>query len=302
MIKKNYCMALGFFDGVHIGHGALMRRVVEISKENNLTPAVVTFDAHPMSMVTGKNVPLINSAADRAGIIRRVYGIDDIIFLHFDSKTMHMPWDEFILTLKNEFGAVYVVAGHDFHFGDKGLGNPQLLKEKCQELGIGCDIIEPVKYNNIVSSSTYIRSLIEKGDIEQANKFLGHPHVLTDFVREGYKFGRTLGTPTINMRFEPGVLMPLKGVYATKVCLPHGNIYSGVTNVGVRPTVDTSTSDVTAETFILDFDGNLYGKVVRIEFYKLLRPEMKFSSIEELKNQILSDADRTREYFESIGL
>ena len=295
-------MALGFFDGVHIGHGALMRRVVEISEKEHLTPAVVTFDSHPLSMVTGNNVPLINSAADRAGLIRRIYGIEDIIFLHFDSKTMHMPWDEFVVTLKNEFGAVHLVAGHDFHFGDRGEGNPQLLAEKCAELGMGCDIIQPVKYNDIISSSTYIRSLIEKGDIEQANKFLGHPHVLTDFVREGYKLGRTLGTPTINMCFEPGVLIPLKGVYAAKVCLPHGNIYSGVTNVGVRPTVDTSTSAVTAETFILDYDGNLYGKTVRIEFYKLLRPEMKFSGIDELKRQILSDAERTREYFKNLNM
>ncbi|MBR6430642.1 MAG: riboflavin biosynthesis protein RibF [Oscillospiraceae bacterium] len=297
MNNKPYCLALGFFDGVHIGHGALLRRVKEVAAEKGLTPGVITFDSHPLSMVTGKTVPLINSPADRAGIIRREYGIDDVIFLHFDSRTMHMPWDAFIVNLKNEFDAAHLVAGHDFHFGDKGAGNPELLQQKCAELGLGCDIIAPVTLDGVLSSSTHIRKLLEQGEIERANAFLGHPHVLTDHVRTGYKLGRTLGAPTINMCFEPGVLIPRRGVYATRVYLPDGSEHAGVTNIGVRPTVDTSTAAVTAETFILDYQGNLYGQTVRIAFYKLLRQEIKFESVEALKAQIQRDAQSVRAFF-----
>ena len=297
MNSKSYCLALGFFDGVHIGHGALMRRTVEVSQQKGLIPGVITFDTHPLSMVTGKAVPLINSPADRAGLIRRLYGIEDVIFLRFDNRTMHMPWDEFIVNLKNEFCAAHVVAGHEFHFGDRGIGDPQKLLAKCAELDMGCDIISPVTLDGVLSSSTHIRQLLERGDIERANAFLGHPHVLTDYVRTGYRLGRTIGAPTINMRFESGVLIPRKGVYATRVYLPDGQERMGVTNVGVRPTVDTSTSAVTAETFILDYEGNLYGQTVRIEFYRHLRDERKFDSEEELKAQIAKDAEAVRGYF-----
>ena len=291
------CLALGFFDGIHIGHGALLRRVKEVSAEKGLEPGVITFDIHPMSMVTGKQVELINSPADRAGIIRREYGIENVIFLHFDGRTMHMPWDEFVYTLRDEFGAAHLVAGHDYHFGDRGAGDPDKLRTKCAELGLGCDIISPVRLDGVISSSTHIRQLLLEGKMEQANAFLGHCHVLTDTVRTGYRLGRTLGAPTINMRFEPGVLTPKHGVYATRVYLPDGSVKCGVTNVGVRPTVDTSTDSVTAETFILDYRGNLYGQTVRLEFYAMLRPERKFSDVDALKAQIARDAESVRAYF-----
>jgi riboflavin kinase/FMN adenylyltransferase len=139
--------------------------------------------------------------------------------------------------------------------------------------------------------------------MEHANAFLGHPHVLTDIVHYGYRLGRTLGTPTINMCFAPGVLIPAHGVYATKVYLDNGSSYIGVTNIGIRPTVDNSSIDhVTAETHILDYRGNLYGKQVRIEFYSRIRPEQKFSDINQLKQQIINDAGSAREYFSKKGL
>ena len=296
MIEKKRVIALGFFDGVHIGHSALMRKVLEVGKEKGLVPSVITFDAHPLSLISGSAIPLINSPEDRAGLIHRVFGIDDIIFLHFDRETAGMPWDRFIGHLTEEFGARHLVAGHDFRFGRGGSGNSELLLAKCAETGIGCDIIPEVRYDGIVSSSTYIRKLIAEGDIERANAFLGHPHVLTDVVRYGYKLGRTLGTPTINMCFSEGTLIPSFGVYATKVFLGDGVPRTGVTNVGVRPTVDDSGL-TTAETHILDFQGNLYGRQVRIEFYARLRPEIKFSGIDELKNQIRKDCVSALEYF-----
>jgi len=300
---KKRVIALGFFDGIHVGHSALMRKVIAISKEKALVPSVITFDTHPLSLVSGHAVPMINSPEDRAGLIHRVFGIEDIIFLHFDRETACMPWDEFIDHLVDEFGARHLVAGHDFRFGCGGQGNSDLLSQKCGELGVGCDVIPEVKLDGVVCSSTYVRELIATGAIERANSFLGHPHVLTDVVRYGYRLGRTLGTPTINMCFGEGVLVPPFGVYATKVFLDSSaeytgnpNGYIGVTNVGVRPTVDNS-GIVTAETHILDFRGNLYGHQVRVEFHSLLRPEIKFKDKDELKAQILSDCGQARQYF-----
>jgi len=299
MVEKKRVIALGFFDGIHIGHSALMSRTLEIGKAKDLIPSVITFDAHPLSLVSGTSVPLINSPEDRADLIHRVFGIDDIVFLHFDKQTSNMRWDDFIVNLTEEFGARHLVAGYDFHFGSGGMGNSMLLAEKCAELGVGCDIIPEVKYDGVTSSSTYIRELIAAGDFERANTFLGHPHVFTDIVRYGYKLGRTLGTPTINMRFSDGVLIPAFGVYATKVYPETGGEYIGVTNVGVRPTIDNSNGTVTAETHILNYQGNLYGRRVRIEFYKHMRPEIKFSDTDELKAQILRDCASAQGFFEN---
>lgn len=299
MTEKKRVIALGFFDGLHIGHSALMERVLKISKEKDLMPSVITFDANPKSMVTGCPVPLINSCEDRAGLIHRIFGIRNVIILHFDKELMHMLWTEFVERLSSEFNAAHLVAGHDFRFGWKGEGDSEKLLEKSRELGIGCDIIPAVTYKGIVSSSTHIRKLIAEGDMEQANEFLGHPHVLTDIVHYGYRLGRTLGTPTINMCFQEGVLIPAYGVYATRVYLDDGSEHMGVTNVGVRPTVNHTTT-VTAETYILDFTGNLYGKMVRIEFFKRLRPEIKFDGVDALKQQIQKDAESARAYFENV--
>ena len=289
-------IALGFFDGVHLGHGALLSRVREVSAQRGLTPSAFTFDAHPNSRITGAVTPLINSPADRAGLMRRLYGIQDVIVAHFDSM-MRMDWRDFVTEyLVKEHGAVHVVAGHDFHFGYKGEGNPQRLQELCARLGIGCDIIPKVEQDHITVSSTYIRTLVAQGEMERANQFLGHPHTLTDTVAHGKKLGSTLGFPTVNLRFQPGVLVPAFGVYATRVYFENGESRLAVTNIGVRPTVDRSNT-VTVEGFILDFSGDLYGRTVRMEFYKRLRGEEKFPSLEALKQEVMRNAQQTRDYF-----
>lgn len=301
MTDKKRVIALGFFDGVHIGHSALLERTLTIAAERNLIPSVITFDTHPHSLVTGRSVRLINSAEDRAGLINRIFGIDDVIILHFDRATARMPWDLFTTNLANEFGARHLVAGHDFRFGYQGQGDAALLQQKCTELGIASDIIPAVTYKGRVSSSTIIRRLLLSGDIIAANEYLGHPHVLTDYVRYGYRLGRRLGTPTINMRFGDGVLIPAHGVYATRVCLEDGTFHAGVTNIGTRPTVSGGSDAVTAETHILDYRANLYGRKVRLEFFNRTRMEMKFSDIEELKTQIHRDCNAVRNYFENAG-
>jgi len=301
MQETKRVIALGFFDGVHLGHGALLSRVGEVSRAAGLTPAAVTFDTHPDQLVMGSPVPLINSPADRAELMRSEYGIQDVIVAHFDDRMMKMPWEDFVTEyLVKEHGAAHLVAGHDFHFGYMGRGNPERLKAKCAELGIGCDIIPKVEKDGITISSTYIRTLIRQGEMERAAEFLGHPHLLTDTVAHGKKLGSTLGFPTVNLRFQPGVIIPAHGVYATMVTLADGSRYPAVTNIGVRPTVDRDGA-VTVEGYLLGgFHGDLYGQTVRMEFYKFLRGERQFADLEALRAEVRHNAQQTEAYFGKI--
>ena len=296
MNKNRRVIALGFFDGVHNGHGALLRRVVDKARELDAVAAAFTFDRSPTAAITGQTVPLLSSVEDRGWLMRSRYGIQEVVVSNFDGM-MRMDWEDFVdRYLAEELGAVHVVAGHDFHFGYMGKGNPRRLQEKCAQLGIGCDIIPKVEQDGITISSTYIRTLIAQGEMERANQFLGHPHTLTDTVAHGKKLGGTLGFPTVNLRFQPGVLVPAHGVYATRVTFENGESRPAVTNIGVRPTVDDGDR-VTVEGFILDFQGDLYGQTVRMEFYKRLRGERKFPSLEALKDEVMRNAEQTRAYF-----
>ena len=302
MSNQKRVIALGFFDGVHVGHGALMQAVTRAAERLDAVPCAFTFDRHPDSVITGHAVPLISSVQDRAYLMRRYYGIQEIIVASFQDM-QKMPWEDFIAEyLVKELGAVHVVAGHDFHFGYMGSGNPTRLKEKCAELGVGCDIVGKIEQDGITISSTYIRTLIAQGEMERANEFLGHPHVLTDRVAHGKKIGgSTLGFPTVNLRIPDGVIVPSFGVYATRV-LFDDQVRCAVTNVGVRPTIRDNDGRVTVEGFLLDFDGDLYGHEIRMEFYKKLRDERKFSSFQALADEIGRNAEQTRAYFQKLAL
>ena len=295
-------IALGFFDGVHLGHGALLRRAAEEAKKRGCESAVFTFDRPPKEVITGIPCPLINSPEDRAELVKRLYGIDEMIMVPFDDEMRTTPWDRFVTDiLVGRYGAVHLVAGHDHHFGHKNQGSPELLREKCAELGLGCDIIPAVTIGGVTVSSTHIRKLLEEGDVETARAFLGHPHVLTQTVGHGRQLGRTIGIPTANLVAPPHVLLPKRGVYAAKITLPDGRAFGGVTNVGVRPTVNNG-QDVTVEPWILDFDGDLYGQAIRVEFFRRLRDERKFESLDALRSQIETDAVKTREAYPEMGL
>ncbi len=295
-------IALGFFDGVHRGHGALLRRAAEEARRRGCTPAVFTFDRPPKEVITGIPCPLINSPEDRSDLVKRLYGIDEMLMVPFDDEMRTTPWDRFVTDiLVGRYGAVHLVAGHDHHFGYKNQGSPELLREKCAELGLGCDIIPAVTLDGVTVSSTHIRKLLEEGGVETARAFLGHPHVLTQTVGHGRRLGRTIGVPTANLVAPPHVLLPKRGVYAAKVTLPDGRAFGGVTNVGIRPTVNHG-QDVTVEPWILDFDGDLYGQKLRVEFFRRLRDERKFDSLEALRTQIQCDAVRTREAYPEMGL
>ena len=297
-MTKQKVMALGFFDGIHVGHAALINKIKQRAEETGAEPAVLTFDVHPDNLVFKKTVPLINSAEDRENILSRCFGIDDVVVIHFNQRVMHMDWQDFIDELIDEMNLRWIVVGHDFCFGYKGLGTAEKLKAYCAERGVGCDIIPAVCRDGVVVSSTLIRQLIETGEMEKANEYLGHPHTLTDVIRTGYHLGTKMGTPTINMSFPQGVIIPRHGVYAAMAYID-GQEYMSVTNVGIRPTVSDS-GNVNDNRFLLDFCGNLYGHRARIDFYKFLRPERKFDDVNELAAQIKSDAQTTREYFERI--
>lgn len=292
-------IALGFFDGVHVGHQALLNLAARRSEELGAIPSAFTFDVHPSSLILHAPVPLLSTPADRAGLMRRSCGIRDVIVCHYDQRMMHTPWREFVTDyLEGIHQAAHLVAGHDFHFGYKGEGNPQRLQELCAQLGIGCDIVPKVEREGITVSSTAIRNLIAQGEMAQAVRLLGHPHVLTGTVNHGKKLGSTLGFPTVNLHLPAGLLPPAYGVYAARAVFENGDSRLSVTNVGVRPTVEDNGT-VTIEGYLLDFDGDLYGQQVRMEFYDYLRPEQKFDTLEQLRDEVMRNARQTRDFFAS---
>lgn len=294
MKKGKRVFALGFFDGVHRGHQALVRQCCRLASELDCKAAALTFDSHPDGLVLGKTPVLINTVMDRRLLLRQ-FGIGPIYTLPFDRETMSMPWQEFFRMLVEDFGAIGIVCGDDFHFGHRGEGNPDKLRQACAEAGIPCVVVPEQRIGDVRISSTHIRALIEGGQMEEAVEFLGHPHILTGVVVPGRHLGHKLGFPTANVLLPEGVICPKHGVYACRVEVS-GKRYAAVTNVGSRPTVNGH--QVRTESWILDFDGDLYGEEITLEFCRFLRPEEKFASLEELKAAVLADGESTRRFFE----
>ena len=297
MAQIRRALAMGFFDGVHIGHAALLEKAKQRAAELDAVPSVLSFDVHPDNLIFNRETHLINDARGREEIIRRCFGIDNIVFLHFNRHIMNMPWEDFVGRIVEELNVCCFIVGYDFTFGRGGEGNGSKLRSYCAEHGIPVEIIEPVMLDGQIVSSTLIRGLIENGEIEQANRFLGHPHCLADTVHSGYHIGRKLDAPTINMFFPEGVIVPRHGVYAAKVVLPDGETYPAVTNIGIRPTF-SSDGKVSVESHLIGFEGNLYGVPTRIDFYHFIRPEVKFDGFDELSAQIRKDAEAAAAFFE----
>ncbi len=289
-------IALGFFDGVHCGHRALMDMAVKRAKENNAISSVFTFDIHPDTVITGNPVPLITSNADRGAEIRQEGGVDEVIFAHFDDHLRNMDWRDFIHELLiKKFHACWIITGENNSFGYRGMGRPKGLKEECEKAGIGCDIIPSVKIDNIVVSSTYIRQQIAAGNMERAQQFLGHPYTIAGAVQHGKQVGRTIGVPTVNLKLPEEMQAPPYGVYASKVIVD-GEEHIAATNIGMRPTFCDGNVP-TVEPHILDFNGDLYGKFIRVALYHYIRPEKKFSDSEQLREAIGKDIAEVREFF-----
>ncbi len=286
--------ALGFFDGVHLGHVALLTACQALAEETGTKAGVVTFDAHPDTLVLGQTPGLINTTADRNRLLLQRFSMDTAAVLPFDAKLRAMGWEDFLEMLQKDYGAAGFVCGEDFRFGHKGAGNAALLSQYCQARDLPCRIVPEQMLDGIRISSTYIRRQIESGDMATAIRFLGHPHILTGTVVPGKQLGRKQGIPTANLRLPEGLALPKFGVYICRA-LVEGEAYPAVTNVGTRPTVEGT--GITVEPWILDYSGDLYGKEITLEFYRFLRNEEKFPTLDALKARIHADAQETRAYF-----
>ncbi len=284
-------VALGFFDGVHSGHGALLSRAKKLAVLKNSISAALLFDRHPSSVVGKNPVPLLNTMEERALLMTHLYGIDEMLPLEFNELCASLPWERFAKEiLIDKFDATHLVAGYDFRFGHRGEGNGDKLKALCNSLNIGCDIVERVEINGKTVSSSLIRELITAGDVKTAAEFLGHNHFIYSPVLHGAALGRSIGIPTINQHFEKDICVPRFGVYVTNVHIG-GKIFRGVTNVGIRPSVENDNIP-RAETHIIDFHDDLYGEKIGVEFIDMLRDEKRFDSLNELKNAIKSDIEK----------
>ena len=284
--------ALGFFDGLHLGHQQLLSACRRLAAEQNCRCGVVTFSTHPDALVLGTAPGLINTLSDRDRLLKNRFGMDVVVNLPFDRKLMQCDWEDFFRRLLEEFGAAGLVCGEDFRFGHRGLGTAEKLKQACREAGIPCVVIPQMQLEGVTVSSTHIRGLIELGYMQSALKFLGHPHTLSGTVIPGQQLGRRLGFPTANLMLPKELVVPKLGVYACR-CIVDGKSYAAVTNIGTRPTV--AGIGITVEPWILDFAGDLYGREIILQFFRFLRPERKFPGLEALRQAIYADAEQTKE-------
>lgn len=285
--------ALGFFDGVHLGHQALLSACQQLAAKNGCKAGALTFAVHPDGLVSGNAPTLINTIEDRASLLK-TYGMESVVVLPFDQALMRTPWSDFLTRLVED-GTAGFVCGSDFRFGAGGEGTAKHLSAFCENHQLPYSVVPEQLLDGIRISSTHIRTLLASGDLENANRFLGHAHVFSGTVVTGRGLGRTIGIPTANLQITNGVLLPKTGVYA---CIAHvnGQNYPAVTNIGTRPTVDGH--HVTIEPWLLDFDGDLYGKTLKLSFFRYLRPERKFDSLADLKAEIEKNAAQTRKIFE----
>lgn len=292
MKQNKRIFALGFFDGVHLGHQALLRECVRLARSMDVETAAITFERHPQSLFHTDIPPLLTTIRDRFRLLLR-YGIDHVYPLPVTAEVMGKPWRAFLLELM-EYGAAGFVCGHDFRFGSRGEGNAELLRQFCRERKLPCVIVPEQSLDGVRISSSYIRKQIAEGDMATAVRYLGHGHMLTGTVVTGRKLGHKLGFPTANIELPENVIVPRHGVYACRAYVGE-NSYMAVCNVGSRPTVQGH--QVRTETWLLDFSGDLYGQSVTLEFFWFLRPEQRFQSLDALKEAVLQDAENTRNFF-----
>lgn len=291
---RGVVVVLGNFDGVHLGHQAVVRRAAEEGKKRGMKVVAATFDPHPRAVLKPGEEPRLLTTLDlrREALIR--YGVDEVRVIRFDRKLSRKSPEEFVRdVLVGEIGAGVVVVGENFRFGHKASGDVWDLQKLMREFGgeVCAEKIHSVGEEGGVNS-TRIRQLISIGEVHEAAKLLGRPYVLRGEVVVGDKRGRTIGFPTANVVPDPAVVVPARGVYAGYAEV-EGKKYAACTNVGIAPTFERRESRV--EAYLLDFEGNLYGRVIDVGFTERIRPEKRFSGIEELKEQIDLDVAVARE-------
>lgn len=302
----NTAVALGKFDGLHRGHQVLINQINHY-KSKGMLSVVFTFDYHPNSLFGDKEQNLIYTYEERRMIAERL-GVDVLIEYPFTKETAAMEPADFVKNvLVDELGARFVVVGEDFRFGRKRMGDTVLLESMAPLLGYKADICRKIcdtipadtdgnsEAQTREIGATLIRKMLASGDIETANKFLGRPFMIYGEVIHGRRIGRTIGMPTANIVTPSIKLLPPNGVYVSKTKV-YNKVYPSVTNIGCNPTVADNGSR-RVETYVYDFNDDLYGKDIEVMLYHYQRPEMKFDSIEALKNQMHQDGESAVEYF-----
>ncbi len=292
-------VAIGVFDGVHLGHQAILREMVAQARAGGAVTTVITFDPHPDAVLRPSGAPpLLTTPAERERLIRAL-GVDEIAVLPFTPDLARLPARSFVDDLLwRRFRPSRVFVGYNFTFGHRGAGNPQLLAERGHRLGFDVQVFPPVKVAGEVVSSTLIRRYLARGEVERAARALGRPHRLPGRVVRGEGRGRALGFPTANLEVPAGLCRPGRGVYLVRVEGAGGGPgpLPGLANLGRRPTfrrADEAAPD-TLEVYLMDFSGDLYGRELTVEFLARLRGELVFPSAEALARQIAADVAEAR--------
>jgi len=287
IIQKSV-VTIGNFDGLHMGHQVLIKKATEYAKSNNISSVVFTFKNHPVNYFKPNSIKNIITNDDKVRILESM-GVDYIINIPFDEYMTKISGLDFVKEiLLDTLGAKKIIVGYDFTFARNKEGNINLLQELSSKYGFKLEIVNPIKLDDIRISSTYIRNLILNGNIENVYKYLGRNYKLSGEVIHAKKLGRTIGFPTANISINKDMIIPKVGIYATKVYV-NGEIYYGATNIGYNPTVNGDRLSI--ETNILEFNEDIYGKVITIEFLERIRDEKKFNGIEELKKQLQKDTN-----------
>ncbi|BAI81404.1 riboflavin biosynthesis regulatory protein RibF [Deferribacter desulfuricans SSM1] len=290
-IDSSTIITIGNFDGVHLGHQTIIKKVLSLAKEFNLKSGVVTFSPHPIKFFN-KDIKLIMTERKKIKIFESL-GIDYFFNLTFNESIANMDPEIFIREfLVKSLKASFIVVGYDYRFGRKRKGDYELLKMLETKYGYTAFKIPPVKIDDIIVSSTNIRSLLSKGDVELANKMLGRPFTLEGVVVKGDGYGRLLGYPTANLSVK-NELIPANGIYATKTII-NNKKYLSVTNIGIRPTL-VNKNEVRVETHIFDFDEDIYDNFIEVEFHSYIREEKKFEDVNSLIKQIQKDCEKAKE-------
>ena len=299
-IQKPTVLTLGVFDGLHLGHQRIMQTVVERAKTVNAQATAITFDPHPRAVLHPESAPPLLQTLDQRLANFEVLGIEQAIVIPFTQEFASNPAEDFLHDIVHDrLHAIEVYLGKGFAFGRGRGGNIELLRRMSEELGFFADEVPEVCVRGRRVSSSLIRALLSEGRVNLARRMLGRPYGVEGVIIRGNQRGRTIGFPTANLKPHNRVV-PKNGVYATAT-LVDGTWRRSITNVGVRPTFDEG-SDVSIESYIFDFEGDLYGDVLRVRFLHRIRDERKFSGINELKAQIQKDTARALNYFRHTGV
>ncbi len=299
-ILRPTVLTLGVFDGLHLGHQKIMRTVVERAAAVDGHPTAITFDPHPRAVLHPESAPPMLQTLDQRLANFEVLGIEQAIVIRFNRDFASNPAEDFLRDIVHErLQAREVYLGKGFAFGRDRGGNIDLLRKMSSELGFVADEVDEVTLRGHRISSSKIRHLLAEGRVNLARRMLGRPYGVEGVIIRGNRRGHTIGFPTANLRPHNRVV-PKFGVYATAT-LVDGTWRRSITNIGVRPTFETE-AEPSIETYIFDFDGDLYGDVLRVRFLHRIRDERKFGGVDELKTQIEKDSRHALNYFENQGV